>query len=153
MGGTGYTDSRYTKTDICSKCEGLKTWNYWYHTNEHLCNDCYYANGKYYNMTREQAVMMEKMGGFNVDSFEIKESYHRQGKKVRLTAKLFESDNENVNGYGYIYIELGSDNIITELRSHEFGIVKLDRDDMEKLKVKVVYSKAYEKAKKSWKKG
>ena len=152
MSGTGYTDSRYTKTAICAKCKGYKTWNYWYHTNEHLCDDCYYVTGKYYNMSKEQAVRMEKTGGYNVDNFVILEDYHRRGKTVRLTAKLFESDDEEINGYGNIYVELGSENIIVSIHSHEYGKFELDGDNMEKLKVKVVYSNAYQKAKASYKK-
>lgn len=39
MSGTGYTDLNFVKTAVCSKCEGYKTWNHWYHSDNTLCND------------------------------------------------------------------------------------------------------------------
>ena len=62
MSGTGYTDPRYVKTAVCSKCEGLKTWNYWYHHDDTLCSDCYYSGAKYYNLTKEEAMYYEREG-------------------------------------------------------------------------------------------
>lgn len=61
--GTGYQDPDYFKTAVCSKCEGLKRWNYWYHSDDSLCNDCYYIGGKYYDLTKEEAMELEKQGG------------------------------------------------------------------------------------------
>jgi hypothetical protein len=42
MSGTGFVDEDYVKTAVCEKCGELKTWNYWYHWNPNLCDDCYY---------------------------------------------------------------------------------------------------------------
>ena len=61
MSGTGYQDPSCVKTAVCSKCEGYKTWNYWWHHDESLCNDCYYIGGKYKNLTKEEAMRLEKM--------------------------------------------------------------------------------------------
>lgn len=60
MSGTGYTDPSCVKTAVCSKCEGYKTWNYWYHIDDTLCDDCYYIGGKYKNLTKEEAMEIEK---------------------------------------------------------------------------------------------
>ena len=60
MSGTGYTDPRYVKTAVCSKCEGLKTWNYWYHEDDTLCADCYYSGAKYFEIPKDVAVSLEK---------------------------------------------------------------------------------------------
>lgn len=61
MSGTGHIDPSCVKTAICSKCEGHKTWNYWYHSDDTLCDDCYYIGGKYKNVTKEEAVEMERV--------------------------------------------------------------------------------------------
>lgn len=60
MSGTGYTDPNYVKTAVCSKCGGHKTWNYWWHHDDTLCDDCYYAGGKYHDLTKEEAMRIEK---------------------------------------------------------------------------------------------
>lgn len=60
MSGTGYTDPSCIKTDVCSKCEGYKTWSYWYHYDENLCDDCYYIGGKYKDLQKEEAMEIEK---------------------------------------------------------------------------------------------
>lgn len=54
MSGTGYQNNDCVKTDICSKCGLLKTWNYWYHHDSSLCDDCYYIGGKYYDISKEE---------------------------------------------------------------------------------------------------
>lgn len=47
-------------TGICSKCEGHKTWNHWYHHDKTLCDDCYYHGAMYKLLTKEEAVQAEK---------------------------------------------------------------------------------------------
>ena len=59
MSGTGF-QSDYVKSAKCSKCEGHKTWNYWYHYDDTLCDDCYYIGGKYKNLSKEEAMALEK---------------------------------------------------------------------------------------------
>lgn len=61
MSGTGYTDPSCWKTAYCSKCGGFKTWNYWYHSDPSLCDDCYYIGGKYRDLTKEEAMAQEKL--------------------------------------------------------------------------------------------
>lgn len=61
MGGTGYQDPSCVKTAICSKYEEHKTWNYWYHSDDGLCDDCYYIGGKYKDLTKEEVMRLEKM--------------------------------------------------------------------------------------------
>ena len=67
MSGTGYQDPSYVKTAVCSKCEGFKTWNYWYHSDDTLCDDCYYIGGKYKTLTKEKAMKAEKIGDMEYD--------------------------------------------------------------------------------------
>lgn len=54
MSGTGYQDSKYVKTSVCKKCKQTKTWNYWYHFDEELCDDCYYIDGKYNELNKDK---------------------------------------------------------------------------------------------------
>ena len=54
-------DPKAVKWDICSKCLGFKSWNYWYHNDESLCDDCYYSNAKYYNLSSEEAQVLQKI--------------------------------------------------------------------------------------------
>ena len=42
--------NEYIKTGKCEKCGRIKTWDYWYHNNPNLCDDCYYINGRFYKM-------------------------------------------------------------------------------------------------------
>ena len=65
MSGTGYQDPDCVKTAVCSKCEGYKTWNYWWHSDDTLCDDCYYIGGKYKDLTKEEAMKLEKARKFN----------------------------------------------------------------------------------------
>lgn len=44
---------------VCSKCNGYKSWDTWYHSDETLCDDCYYVSGDYYNLTKEEAIRNE----------------------------------------------------------------------------------------------
>lgn len=46
--------NNYEKTSICKKCGRLKTWNYWYHPDPDLCNDCYYFEGLYYGFSSSE---------------------------------------------------------------------------------------------------
>lgn len=60
MSGTGYVDPDFWQTSRCSKCESVKTWNTWYHSDPTLCDDCYFIGGKYYDVSKEDAIRMER---------------------------------------------------------------------------------------------
>ena len=92
---------------------------------------------------------------FNVDDFVILDNYHRQGKTVTLRVKLFDSHDEEVNGYGLIGIKLNESKIFDSLFSFEYrhlGHIELSADDISKLESKIVQSSAYKKALKSFNK-
>lgn len=60
MSGVDQSKENFVK-GICSKCEERKTWNIWYHSDPTLCDDCYYVNGKYYRMTKDEIQQMKSI--------------------------------------------------------------------------------------------
>lgn len=53
---TDYTE--WTKGK-CKKCHGIKYWNAYYRSDNHLCDDCLSPTGLYYDLTDEQAQKIE----------------------------------------------------------------------------------------------
>lgn len=53
---TDYTE--WTKGQ-CKKCKGVKYWNAYYRSDNHLCDDCLSPTGIYYDLTDEQAQKIE----------------------------------------------------------------------------------------------
>lgn len=43
----------------CKKCKGVKYWNAYYRSDNHLCDDCLPENGMYHDLTNEQAQKIE----------------------------------------------------------------------------------------------
>ena len=43
----------------CKKCKGIKCWNAYYRSDNHLCDDCLSPTGMYYDLTDEQAQKIE----------------------------------------------------------------------------------------------
>lgn len=85
-------DVEFLVTDYCSKCGGYKTWNTWYHSDETLCDDCYYWGGIYHDLTPEQAKRVQS----KIDTL-INEGIHDWVNKqntLEMATRLFTNGTE-----------------------------------------------------------